>query len=150
MAEKKRKKSTSKKANTSSIKKTTQNKKVNSKTTNDDLIITRQLDINLSDYQDNQDKLVQELKTMLEHENAVDEETEYLQSFYDPLEGEELITDTFKKKSWLQKIFKHNNSEKNMNIIERVRNDKSIILVAICVMMVILLIILLSFYYFFK
>ena len=119
-------------------KKAYNNKKTNVK--EDKKIIERQLDIDLNGYVDNHDGLVKEIKNVIELENALDEDNGYLSSFYDPLDGEELITDTFKRKKIWDR-FKIDN-----NVFNKIYDNRNLILTIICLLMFIAFIILLILY----
>ena len=119
-------------------KKAYNNKKTNVK--EDKKIIERQLDIDLNGYVDNHDGLVKEIKNVIELENALDEDNGYLSSFYDPLDGEELITDTFKRKKIWDR-FKFDN-----NVFNKIYDTRNLILTIICLLMFIAFIILLILY----
>ncbi len=119
-------------------KKAYNNKKTNVK--EDKKIIERQLDIDLNGYVDNHDGLVKEIKNVIELENALDEDNGYLSSFYDPLDGEELITDTFKRKKIWDR-FKFDN-----NVFNKIYDNRNLILTIICLLMFIAFIILLILY----
>ncbi len=87
---------------TDEIKSLNENKQNEEKSPEENLIITRQLDINLEDYTYNQEGLVEKVKSILEEENAENKNLE------DPLKGEELFTEIFKDNQSLLRRIKKN------------------------------------------